>query len=265
MSTAAGTALVPETIERVLKPIQQFVRGWMMSRATLERGSPFGLDPNTNHFWIVGRAGVMGDCTPEVAAGGLGFLGPDMVRAAWEAVPDGVSHLAVASEYARCCTDWGRAELARFDPVVLDGVDRMGRRIADAVPLSMGGVFAGWRALDQPQGGGAGDVGARVALTMHLLRELRGAAHIAAVLAVGITPLDAVLASPAVPPRTGPPWAEHLGWTGPFRNADEVRAARLEAEALTSRMLVPYFSVLDEAELGLFADTIEATRNAIDM
>lgn len=69
----AVTALVPETIELVLKPIQQFVRGWMMSGATLERGASFGLDPATNHFWIVGRAGVMGDCTWEVAAGGLGF------------------------------------------------------------------------------------------------------------------------------------------------------------------------------------------------
>jgi len=236
-----------------------------MSRATLERGASVGLDPATNHFWIVGRAGVMGDCTWEVAAAGLGFLGPDAVRAAWQAVPDGVSHLDVARLYARCCTDWGRAELARFDPVELDRVDRLGRRIADAVPLSMGGVFAGWRALEPPSGDGPEDVGARVALTLHLLRELRGAAHIAAVLAVGITPLDAVLASPAVPPRTGAPWAEHLGWQGPFGHAEEVRQARLEAEKLTSQMLVPYFGLLDPPELQFFAGTVEATRNAIDM
>lgn len=260
MPTESGALGELETIEKVLKPIQQFVRGWMMSPGTLARGARFGLDPTTNHFWIVGRAGVMGDCTWPVAAGGLAFLEPGVVRRAWEAVSEGVSRLDVALEYARCCTNWGRGELARFDAESLTRINELGRRVADAVPYSMGGLFAGWRAVPEPA-----DVGARVALTMHVLRELRGAAHIAAVAAVGLTPLDAVLASPAAPPRSGPPWAEHLGWQGPFRDAEPIRAARAEAEALTSRMLVPYFSVLDADELAFFAEAVESTRNAIAM
>jgi hypothetical protein len=139
-------------------------------------------------------------------------------------------------------------------------LDELGRRIADAADGSIGTVFAGWRAQPQPD-----DVNARVALTMHVLRELRGGAHIVAVNACGLTPLDAVLASPAPPPRSGPGWAEHLGWTGPFRDAEWAREARLHAEVLTSRILLPIYGSIGDAALAEFAELVETTRNAIDM
>jgi hypothetical protein len=139
-------------------------------------------------------------------------------------------------------------------------LDELGRRIADAADGSLGTVFAGWRAQPQPD-----DVNARVALTMHVLRELRGGAHIIAVNACGITPLDAVLASPAPPPRSGPAWAEHLGWSGPFADPTAARDARSEAERLTSRMLVPIYGSIGDEALDEFAELVETTRDAIDM
>ena len=139
-------------------------------------------------------------------------------------------------------------------------LDELGRRIADAADGSIGTVFAGWRAQQQPD-----DVNGRVALTMHVLRELRGGAHIIAITSCGITPLDAVLASPAAPPRSGPPWAEHLGWGGPFRDAEWAREARLEAERLTSRILIPIYASIGDDSLAEFAELVESTRNAIDM
>jgi len=72
-----------------------------------------------------------------------------------------------------------------------------------------------------------------------VLRELRGGAHIIAVNACGITPLQAVLTSPAPPPRSGPVWAEHLGWRGPFSDAAAAREPRAEAERLTSKIIAP--------------------------
>jgi hypothetical protein len=254
------TTGVSEIIERVLKPIQQFTRGWMMVTATSQRGTELGLDAGYNQFWIVGRAGVLGECPWEVAASGLAFLSPDIVQRAWNELPAGLTHLDVAHHYATCCTGWGTRELTRLDADRMERLDAYGRRIAEAAPLSLGSLFAGWRALSPPA-----DVGGRVALTTHVLREMRGAAHIAAVTACGISPLDAVLASPAVPPRTGPPWAEHLHWKGPFRDPEEVRAARLDAERMTSAALVPAFGALDADELADFAELVETTRNAIDM
>jgi hypothetical protein len=60
-------------------------------------------------------------------------------------------------------------------------------------------------------------------------------------------------------------WAEHLGWTGPFADATEDRAARMEAERLTSKILVPIYASIGDEALDEFAELVETTRNAIDM
>lgn len=250
---------VAQQVERVLKPIQQFVRGWMTGSMTDRLAAELGLKSGSD-LWIVGRAGVLGDGDADVAAAGLAFLAPDRVRAAWDSLPAGLTHRQVADAYAALCCEWGTAELARFDQARMARLDELGRRIAAAADSSIGAVFAGWRAQPQPDG-----VNARVALTVHVLRELRGGAHIIAVNACGITPLDAVLASPAPPPRSGPVWAEHLGWHGPFGDAAPARAARAEAEQLTSRILVPIYGSIGDAALEEFAELVETTRNAIDM
>lgn len=251
---------VAEQIERVLKPVQQFVRGWMLSDLTDAAAKELGL-ANGEQLWVIGRAGVMGDCDPPAAAAALAFIGPVLVAESWTAIPAGLGPRAIAERYAQLCAEWGTTELNRFDRNDLARMDELGRRVADAAPASLGAVFAGTRALPAPE-----DLGARVALTMHVLRELRGAAHIVAVLASGITPLDAILASTAAPPRRGPQWAQHLGWTGPFREPDdELAAARAEAERLTSRLIEPWYGSLSDSELVELVDLVERTRNAIDM
>lgn len=253
------TMTVANQVERVLKPIQQFVRGWMTGSMTDRLAAELGLQSGSD-LWIVGRAGVLGDGDADVAAAGLAFLAPDRVRAAWESLPEGLTHRQVADAYTALCCEWGAAELARFDQARMVRLDELGRRIADAADASIGAVFAGWRAQPQPD-----DVNARVALTVHVLRELRGGAHIIAVNACGITPLDAVLASPAPPPRSGPVWAEHLGWSGPFGDPTSAREARAEAEQMTSRILVPIYGAIGDAALDEFAELVETTRNAIEM
>lgn len=250
---------VADQVERVLKPIQQFVRGWMTGPPTDGLAADLGMRSGED-VWIVGRAGVLGDGDADVAAAGLAFLAPDRVRAAWESLPAGLTHRQVADAYAALCCEWGARELSRFDGQRMSRLDSLGREIAAAADGSIGTVFAGWRAQPQPD-----DIGSRVALTVHVLRELRGAAHIVALHACGLTPLAAVLASPAAPPRTGPPWAEHLGWTGPFPDATSWRPTRLEAEALTSRLLLPIYGSIGDAALDEFAELIETTRHAIEM
>jgi len=250
---------VADHVERVLKPIQQFVRGWMTGPPADALAEKLGMRSGRD-VWIVGRAGVLGDSDADVAAAGLGFLAPARVRAAWESLPPGLTHRQVADAYTELCCRWGAETLCTFDSRRIARLDELGRAIADAADGSIGTVFAGWRAQPQPD-----DVNARAALTMHVLRELRGGAHIAAIAACGITPLQAVLASPAAPPRSGPAWAEHLGWTGPFDDGEQFRQARLEAERLTSRIITPAYSSIGEQALDEFAELVETTRNAIEM
>jgi hypothetical protein len=172
-----------------------------------------------------------------------------------------MTHFEVAQHYASRTVSWGEEALTPvFDHADLERIDSLGRRIIDAAPSILGPIFAGWRALPRPD-----DVGARVALTTQILREMRGAAHIHAIVAHGLTPLDAILASTNAPPRTGPGYAERMGFAGPFRDPEEVREPRLAAEATTASIMETYFQVLSPEELADFGQLVETTRNAIDM
>ena len=99
---------------------------------------------------------------------------------------------------------------------------------------------------------------------MHVMRELRGAASIVAMHAVGLTPLQAVLASPAPPPRSGPPWAEHLGWKGPFESAEPLRARESEPRTSTTRYW-PRTSTSSMSKSDELVDLIAWIRDTIDI
>ena len=83
--TRSDTTVSPrEAADRLLKPIQQFTRGWMTTTATAARAVELGF-PSGHEFWVVGRGGVLGECRPEVAAAGLAFIAPAAVRDAYAA------------------------------------------------------------------------------------------------------------------------------------------------------------------------------------
>ena len=119
------TATVADQVERVLKPIQQFVRGWMTGPPTDRLAVDLGMRSGSD-LWIVGRAGVLGDGDADVAAAGLAFLAPARVREAWESLPDGLTHRQVADAYAALCCRWGSTELAKFDRQRMDTARRTG-------------------------------------------------------------------------------------------------------------------------------------------
>jgi hypothetical protein len=254
-----ATETAAETIDRVCGPVQQYTRGWMLAKSTDAYGIELGF-ASGSQFWVVGRAGVLGSCPVEVAAAAIAFEPLEAVREAWLGVPPGLTHYDVALHYRDRITEWGDRVFEGFDQDTLEAIDVLGRRIVDAAPAALGTLFAGWRRLpvpDSPPG--------RASLTMHLIREMRGAAHIAAIAACGLTPLDAILAATHAPPRTGPAYAERLGFTGPFRDPAEVREQRVEAEKLTASIMVPYFSTLASQELVLFGEAVESTCNVASL
>ncbi|WP_147471618.1 helix-turn-helix domain-containing protein [Nocardia stercoris] len=246
-----ATTTAADIVERIVEPIQLYTRSWMLAKSTDGYGVDLGFGSGAQ-FWVVGRAGVLGSCPVEVATAAIAFEPLYKVREAWLGVPDGLTHYDVALRYRDVLTAWGDRVLAGRDPGLLETVDVLGRRIVDAAPGAIGLIFAGWRQLDVPE-----SLPARAALTVHLLRELRGAAHIAAITACGLTPLDAVLAATHAPPRTGPGYAERMGWKGPFRDPAEVREQRVEAERLTGAIIEPYFAGLSVEELERFGTAIE--------
>jgi hypothetical protein len=124
------------------------------------------------------------------------------------------------------------------------------RRVVDRALPQTGALFAGWRAMPAPA-----DTAAGAALALHVLRELRGGAHITAIAASGLTPAEAALSAP--PPRGGEAWARDLGWPEPYVDPASLGERRARAETLTTTLVAPAYEALDGAErselVGLLA------------
>jgi hypothetical protein len=246
----AETALTAaDLVDRTAQPVLQITRGWLLSSATAKRGDELGLLPGRG-FWVNGRAGVLGDVDADVAAAGVGFMHPDRLRPFWETRPKGHTSRELAAEYAACCADWGRGTLGPLGEDTLVRLTDMVRRVVNAALPTSGAIFAGWRAMPVPD-----DVGSAAALALHVLRELRGGAHITAVMATGLTPAGAALS--AAPPRGGVEWARDLGWPEPYADPQSLADLRREAEELTSRLITPAYEVLKSDERAGFVDLIE--------
>src|SRR5690606_19960329 len=236
-----------DVVARTSTAVLEFGRGWLIAKDTNARGEELGLLPGRG-FWVCGRGGVLGDVDADVVAAAVGFMHPDRLRTFWESRPAELSAARAAAEYAGCCFDWARRALVSLPEADLVRLSELTRAVVDAaLPATGGALFAGWRAMPAPE-----DPPAAAALALHVLRELRGGAHLTAVLATGLTPVEAALA--AEPPRGGPDWARDLGWPGPFGEPAALVPARAAAERLTSELIAPAYEVLGAAERSTFVD-----------
>jgi len=90
---------------------------------------------------------------------------------------------------------------------------------------------------------------------LHLLRELRGAYHGAAVIAAGLSPLEAMMVK-------SPFMAGIMGWSEPYPDPQPARVAWEEAEAATNRALGRTLEVLTAAERSELVDLCSAAVSA---
>ncbi|MPY93568.1 MAG: hypothetical protein GEV08_11055 [Acidimicrobiia bacterium] len=245
-----------DVVARTSTAVLELGRAWLIAPETNARGEALGLLPGRG-FWVCGRGGVLGDVDADVVAAAVGFMHPDRLRTFWESRPAELAAAKAASEYADCCFTWARRALAGVPEPDLARLTELTRTVVDAALPALGGaLFAGWRAVPAPK-----DAAASAALALQALRELRGGAHLTAVLATGLTPLDAALA--AEPPRGGPAWARDLGWPEPYPDAAALVPARAEAERLTSELVAPAYEVLSPAERSRFVELVLAARAAV--
>lgn len=228
-----------EIAAAVAEPIGRLGGAFMISREAKTYSAETGLKGWAPYFR--GRFGVLGDVDADVVMAAAGFFPAGTVRAAWEAGA-GLPAAAAADRYAAVAHGFGRRKLAGFAEA--GRLAEMLQRVADAGGVVGAPVFAGWRATPLPV-----DDPARAIQLAHVVRELRGGVHVVAVLASGLTPLEAVLSghSPLLP--DGEPNAEYFGWPRPFPEVtDETRRRHDEAEQLTDELMAPAFASLDKAE-----------------
>ncbi|MEU6712549.1 hypothetical protein ABZ897_13795 [Nonomuraea sp. NPDC046802] len=231
------------TAVQVRAPIGQIGGGFMVSREAKAVCEEHGL--GSRELYFRGRCGVLGECAADVVTSVAVFFPPRHVEESW----NGGRKLPVEQAvelYAEACRAWGRRKLGGYD-----GCARLAellRKVVDAAPSTGAPLFAGWRAVPL-----ADDAPARAAQLAHVVRELRGALHANAVIAAGLSPLEATLATghDATPfgQVTGERIAAFFTWPQPyFTPGPGVVARRAAVEETTDDLMAPMFSVLDDGE-----------------
>ena len=230
-----------QTARHIAAPVGAVGGAFMLHPEVLGPGKEAGYGGFA--YYVVGRGGVLGDVDAKVVASAFGFFAPGLVTKLWN---DGVKvegARAGANRYAAACADFGRRRLATFG-----GAARLAElidRVTSSADNSGLALFAGWQAQSMPD-----DAPGRCYQLLHVLRELRGSAHIVAVVASGLTPLEAVIANPSnsSPENGSAAQAERFGWTGPFPDATSLREGFARAEALTDEIMGRFVAVLSAAE-----------------
>jgi hypothetical protein len=186
---------------------------------------------------------VLGDTHADVVVAAFVFFAPDVVRTAWARSAAVMSREQAAREWARVAHAWAEAHLS--DDVDWQTIAARLGRVVSVAPVAGAPLFAGWRALDEPEA-----VKALALHRMNALRELRGALHGAAVLTVGLTPVEAIVV------RT-PGMLSVFGWPEPYPDPKPLHDRWGLAEARTDRMFGRHLAVLDEDERVELVDLLE--------
>ena len=214
------------------KPIGDLGAAFMFDPATRDRGKEHGL--RGRPLYHLGRGGALGDVPAEVVVAAFAFWPPAIVTEHWNAGREVMAPYDAALLYARCCNEWGRVhlsgDLARPLRLLEKVVDR-----AEAAALPL---FAAWRLLPRPD-----DAPGRLAQVINVMREHRGSVHAAAVAAMGLHPLEAVMAG-----AYGEANARFFEWSEPYPDPAEHRARWDAAEDLTAAAAAPPYDVLTAAE-----------------
>jgi len=246
-----------EVAQATGKPILEFGRGWMVDPATAARSAELGLAALGRFgFWVNGRAGVLGDVDPNVAASAIGFMAPSAVRDCWQARPESLSAWDAALAWFGCAAAWGRETLTSMSEENVRRLADLSRKVIAHADVSIGTLFAGSMLIPLP-----GDAAGDASINLNVLRELRGGAHLAACHAVGLGP-HATIMSTDDPVRAGAAWAEGFGWAEPHPAPDH--HARERVEEMTTIATAQVFEPLEPTERAEFVELVVAARACMD-
>ena len=218
---------------------------FMLDGNTYKRGAELGFQGLD--FYVCGRGGVLGDVDADVVSAAFTFLEPGNVRTLWDQGRAVMAPAEAAAAFAGCCADWAEAHVPDgFDAARL--AELAGAVVATARP-ACATAFAGWRALPVPAAPKAAAVH-----QMNVLRELRNGLHGAAVIAAGLTPLQAVsLRSPQM--------VGLFGWPEPA-DTEGLQEAWAGAEAQTNVAMAHAFDGLTDGERVELVDLTGALHEA---
>ncbi len=237
------------SVKSLTDPVGYLGGKWMLHPEVLGPCRDAGY-PRRYAYYVAGRGGVLGDVDADVVAAAFGFFEPSLVRKMWEVGVAVEGAAAAAARYGAACAQFGRSRLQGFSEAAR--VAELAEKVAVGVDAAGLPLFAGWRTQPLPD-----DAAGRAYFLINVLRELRGCAHLVAVVATGLLPRDAVLAS------GGADTAKLFGWREPF--AELASIDKQPAEAMTDAIVTRLYSaVLTAVEAAELVELVTAMRSHFD-
>ncbi len=208
---------------------------WYFTPETVAVGKDLGL--GAFRFYFLGRGGALGDVDWRVVSAAFGYFAPSLVDKMWTSARELCEVGVAAAAYWGSCADFGRRTLHGVSD--LDRFCAAAERVVSTAIADAGGLtlFAGYASLPL-----ADDLPGRASQLVAVLRELRGSAHLVAVVASGLpTPIAHAIRRPDD--------VGTFGWGDgelPVPTDDDRRLLAAADEA-TDRVVAARFGALDGA------------------
>jgi hypothetical protein len=240
-----------ETIAATKASIERLGAKFMFHPTTVAMGKAAGM-PHGFATYFAGRGGVLGDCDADVVLAAWGYFEPGLVRKMWHAGTDVLPARAAGAMYAEGSRQWGRDHLGAVKEKSIETFNTLGLKLVEAADVQGLPLFAAWRGEPLPS-----DALGRAGQLLHVLREHRGSVHLLAVVATGMTPLQAHVTN------RGVDGAKMFGWNDEAALPKPRPALLKKAEALTDKLCIPTYSVLSERQSASFRAAVAAIRKVV--
>ena len=241
----------PELVAAAFPAINSIGAAFYFTPETVAVGKERGLDGF--RFYFLGRGGVLGDVEWPVVSSSFGYFKPSLVEKMWTTARQRCPVSDGARAYLDCLQDFGRAHFGGVDG--LDAFCEAATAVNDAARVDPAGLtlWAGLAALPMAE-----DTPARAMQLIANLRELRGSAHLLAVVA-------SRLPTPVAHRIDRPGDLAAFGWGDdeiPVPTDDD-RGRMDAANALTDQLVIPAFSVLDDDGAAALLRGLEGAEAAL--
>lgn len=230
---AAATAL----------PIAGLGRSYYFSETTNAALAEAGFSGLSGY--VGGRGGVLGDVATEVVVSAFALFSPSFIEMGWSQTKEQGTPTDAAAAFAEGLGRWASETFGHLDG--LADFAATARAVFDATEPMSQVLYAGWKAMPVPD-----DPAAASGLALQTLRELRFGFHVHGLSAVGMTPVEAVVA------QLGPQQAQMFGWGGPFPDPEPLKAAHRQAEEITSARMNEVYEAIDADQRAHIAATVTA-------
>ena len=168
---------------------------FMLDMDTYAKGGELGFAGID--FYYTGRGGPLGDVDASVVHAAFGFFPEASVRANWEQGRTVTTPAKASAAFLACAHAWGEARFT--DDLEPGRMAELASRVVEAADGAAAPLFAATRRVPRPTSDAA-----RAIHELNLLRELRGAVHLAAVLTQGLAPGEALaIKTPGMAPMFG--------------------------------------------------------------